>query len=249
MSSFIERRLLVNYRVDPEVAASLLPTPLQPRLVNGWAVAGICLIRLGRLRPSWVPGWAGLRTENAAHRVAVEWDGIGGREAGVYIPRRDSDSVAAVLAGGRLFPGEHHRASFDVRETARELHVAFASNDRTARVSVDIGVAQRLQGSALFADLREASDFFRGGSTGFSATRGSRRLDGLEMRAARWVVEPAEVRVVCSSFFDDARRFPPGSATIDCALLMRDIPVTWTAVRPAFQAGSTLVGSGDSRCS
>ena len=28
--------------------------------------------------------------------------------------------------------------------------------------------------------------------------------------------------------------FPPGSATLDCALLMRDIPVTWTAIRPAF---------------
>ncbi len=237
MSSVIERRLLVNYRVDPEVAASLLPAPLRPQLVNGWAVAGICLIRLGRLRPSWAPGWSGMRTENAAHRVAVEWDGIGGRQPGVYIPRRDTDSVVTVLAGGRLFPGEHHRASFDVRETARELHVAFASTDRTAHVSVDIQVAQRLQGSALFADLREASDFFRGGSAGFSATRGSGRLDGLEMRADRWVVEPTEVGGVSSSFFDDACPFPPGSATIDCALLMRDIPVTWTAVAADVPGG------------
>ena len=117
MSSVIERRLLVNYRVDQEVAASLLPTPLRPQLVNGWAVAGICLIRLGRLGPSWVPGWAGMRTENAAHRIAVEWDGTGGRLSGVYIPRRDTDSVATVLAGGRLFPGEHHRASFDACKT------------------------------------------------------------------------------------------------------------------------------------
>ena len=53
MSSIVERRLLVNYRVDPEVAASLLPAPLRPQLANGWGVAGICLIRLGRLRPSW----------------------------------------------------------------------------------------------------------------------------------------------------------------------------------------------------
>jgi len=230
MSSVIERRLLVNYRVDPEVAASLLPTPLRPLLVNGWAVAGICLIRLGQLRPSWAPGWAGMRTENAAHRVAVEWDRTGGRQSGVYIPRRDSDSVATVLAGGRLFPGEHHRASFNVRETARNLHVAFASTDGTAQVSIDIRVAQCLQGSALFADVGEASDFFRHGSTGFSATRDNGRLDGLELRADRWVVEPAEVHAVRSSFFDDARLFPPGSATLDCALLMRDIPATWTAI-------------------
>jgi hypothetical protein len=241
MSSVIERRLLVNYRVDPAVAASLLPTPFRPQLVNGWAVAGICLIRLGRLRPSWVPGWAGMRTENAAHRVAVEWDAMGGRQSGVYVPRRDSNSVVTVLAGGRLFPGEHHRASFNVHETARNLHVAFASTDGTAHVSVEIRVAQQLQGSALFADLREASDFFRAGSAGFSATRDSGRLDGLELRADRWVVEPAEVISVCSSFFDDARLFPPGSAAIDCALLMREIPVTWNVIQPTCQATSTTL--------
>jgi hypothetical protein len=232
MSSVIERRLLVNYRVDPAVAAHLLPPPLRPQLVNGWAVAGICLIRLGQLRPSW----AGMRTENAAHRVAVEWDGMGsGRQSGVYIPRRDSNSVITVLAGGRLFPGEHHRASFDVHETACNQHVAFASTDGTAHVSVDVRVTQQLQGSLLFADLRDASDFFRAGSAGFSATRDSGRLDGLELRADRWVVEPAEVISVCSSFFDDARLFPPGSATIDCALLMREIPVTWNVIQPLQQ--------------
>jgi hypothetical protein len=119
--------------------------------------------------------------------------------------------------------------------------VAFASADRTTRVSVDIRVAQRLRRSALFADLREASDFFRGGSAGFSATRDSGRLDGLELRADRWLVEPTEVDAVSSSFFDDVRLSPRGSATIDCALLMRDIPVTWTAVQPTFPASSTAI--------
>jgi Uncharacterized conserved protein (COG2071) len=235
MSSVIERRVLVNYRVDPVIAARLLPPPLQPQLVNGWAVAGICLIRLGRLRPNWVRGWAGMRTENAAHRVAVEWDAMGVRQSGVYIPRRDSNSVITVLAGGRLFPGEHHRASFDVHETARSLHVAFASTDGTAHVSVDIRVAQQLQESVLFADLREASDFFRSGSAGFSAIRDSGRIEGLELRADRWVVEPAEVISVRSSFFNDARLFPPGSAVLDCALLMREVPATWNAIKPRFR--------------
>jgi hypothetical protein len=150
--------------------------------------------------------------------------------------------VATILAGGRLFPGEHHRASFDVQETARDLHVAFASTDGGTRVSVDVRVAQRLQGSTLFAGTQDASDFFRRGSAGFSATRDSGRLDGLELSADRWVVEPAEVHVVSSSFFDDTRLFPPGSATLDCALLMRDIPVTWTAIRSAFPA-SVMAGA------
>ncbi|HUN33255.1 MAG TPA: DUF2071 domain-containing protein [Trebonia sp.] len=232
ISSVIERRLLVNYRVDPQVAAGLLPAPLRPQLVNGWAVAGICLIRLARLRPRGIPGWAGLRTENAAHRIAVEWDGVDGRRSGVYIPRRDTDSAATVLVGGRRFPGEHHYASFVARETAQALHVAFASTDGTASAAADVRLARRLQGSALFADTQAASHFFRHGSAGFSATRGGHRLDGLRLMADHWAVEPLELSAVSSSFFDDRRHFPPGSATCDCALLMRDIPVTWTALAP-----------------
>ena len=46
LEGLVERRLLVNYRVDPEVATRLLPSPFRLQLVNGWAVAGICLIRL-----------------------------------------------------------------------------------------------------------------------------------------------------------------------------------------------------------
>lgn len=232
MSSVVERRLLVNYRVDPDIAASLLPTPLRPQLVGGWAVAGICLIRLGQLRPRWAPGRLGLRSENAAHRIAVEWAGPEGRSTGVYIPRRDSGSVINVLAGGRLFPGEHHLARFDVHETAQDLHVAFASNDETVSVSVDVRTVERFQGSELFADLEQASEFFRLGSAGFSATRGGRCLDGLELRTDSWHVEPVDVRSVRSSFFDDRDRFPPGSAMLDCALLMREVPVSWRPLPP-----------------
>jgi hypothetical protein len=232
LSSVIERRLLVNYRVAPQVAGGLLPAPLRPQLVNGWAVAGICLIRLRWLRPSRVPGWAGLRTENAAHRIAVEWDGADGPRSGVYIPRRDTSSVATVLAGGRLFPGQHHYASFVVRETGPDLHVAFASTDGTTSAAADVRVARQLWGSALFADTHEASGFFQRGSAGFSPSRDSSRLDGMRLRAQRWTIEPAEVSAVSSSFFDDTRLFPPGSASYDCALLMRDIPATWTALAP-----------------
>jgi hypothetical protein len=114
LSTVIERRLLVNYRVDPDIAASLLPAPLRPQQVGGWAVAGICLIRLGQIRPVWVPRGLGLRSENAAHRIAVQWDGPQGTHTGVFIPRRDTGSALAVLAGGRLFPGLHHQVRIPI---------------------------------------------------------------------------------------------------------------------------------------
>ncbi|MEU5371100.1 hypothetical protein ABZ362_19340 [Streptomyces sp. NPDC005951] len=83
LSSVIERRLMVNYRVDPYVAAALLPAPLRPQLVRGHAVAGICLLRIGGVRPARAPAATGLTSENAAHRIAVEWDGPDGVERGL----------------------------------------------------------------------------------------------------------------------------------------------------------------------
>lgn len=104
LSSVIERRLLVNYRVTPDAAARLLPAGLRPQLVRGHAVAGICLLRLGSARPTWAPPPVGLRSENAAHRISIEWDGPDGVETGVYITRRDTGSRINSWAGGRVFP-------------------------------------------------------------------------------------------------------------------------------------------------
>jgi hypothetical protein len=46
-----------------------------------------------------------MSSENAAHRIAVDWDEAGYHGTGVYIPRRDTPSRFNALAGGRLFPG------------------------------------------------------------------------------------------------------------------------------------------------
>src|SRR5262245_14353375 len=116
LAGTVDRRLLVNYSADPGVIARLLPAPFRPQVVRGRAVAGICLIRLRHMRPAGLPSWLGLVSENAAHRVAVEWDTPRGVRSGVYIPRRDSDSLVNVVVGGRAYPGVHHRARFDVDE-------------------------------------------------------------------------------------------------------------------------------------
>jgi hypothetical protein len=232
LEGIVERRLLVNYRTDPEVTARLLPQSLRPLVVNGYAVAGICLIRLGRLRPSGLPGALGLRSESAAHRIAVEWDTPEGTATGVYIPRRDSASRVNVAVGGRLFPGRHHLARFEVREAAGELLVGFTSRDGTAAVRVRAREAGEWRGSGVFASLDEASTFFRLGARGYSTPRTGRRLDGLELRTPAWRVEPVAVEAAHSSYFDDPGRFPPGSATLDCALLMRDTPVSWQPLAP-----------------
>jgi hypothetical protein len=228
----VQRRLLVNYRVDPDVIASLLPAPFRPQLVNGYAVAGICLIRLGSMRPTGLPARLGLTSENAAHRIAVEWDTPDGPRTGVYIPRRDSNSLVNVAVGGRVYPGAHHLARFEVAESEHDLRVAFAARDGSVAVTLDARVTAELTGSRLFADTAAASAFFEQGSVGFSATDDPARFDGLALHTTAWKVDPGVAVRAESSFFADRALFPEGSAELDCVLVMRGIPVRWQALAP-----------------
>jgi len=223
----IDRRILVNYHVEPGVLAPLLPPPFRPKVVHGVGMVGICLIRLKKVRPAFLPSWLGISSENAAHRTAVEWDEAGAVRDGVYIRRRDTSSRLNAWAGGRLFPGIHHHARFTVEETADRYHVALRSDDGETRVEVRGRRAEALPASSVFGSPEEASAFFRAGSLGYSATPQPSRFQGLELRCLNWRAEPLEVEEVRSNFFEDESLFPKGSIGFDCALLMRGIEHEW----------------------
>lgn len=222
----IERRILANYRVDPQVVERLLPTPFRPQLVEGYAIAGICLIRLSQVRPRSWPAWTGIGSENAAHRFAVEWEERGAVRTGVFIRRRDSNSWLNSLAGGRIFPGVHHHARFDVREQEDRFHVALRSDDGETHVAVTAHLADSLPAS-VFSTLGEAAAFFQSGSLGYSPNRIGNHLQGLELSCQTWRLEPLAVEAVSSSLFDDTTIFPAGSAEFDSAFLMRNIEHEW----------------------
>ena len=223
----IDRRILVNYRVEPDVLASHLPAPFRPKLHRGCGMAGICLIRMRHLRPAFLPAWFGLSSENAAHRIAVEWDDAGSVRQGVYIRRRDTNSWMSTLLGGRIFPGIHSHATFRVQETEAHLEVGLESDDGATRLEVVGDVAADLPATSAFDSLAEASAFFEAGSLGYSATPDPHRFEGLELRCRGWKVEPLAVTKVRSSYFDNYHLFPPGSVTFDSALLMRGIDHEW----------------------
>jgi hypothetical protein len=229
MRGVIERRMLVNFCCSPEAVAKLLPAPFRPKLVRGQAMAGICLIRLGGIRPGFVPAALGLESENAAHRIAVEWDEAGETREGVFIPRRDTSSRLNRLAGGRLFPGEHHHANFTVRETTERFKLEMRAADGGAFVRVAARVADTLPSGSVFGDMAEASQFFLGGALGWSARACAGEFDGLELRCEEWRMEPLAVERVESSFFGDTTFFPPGTARFDSAFLMRNIQHEWHA--------------------
>ena len=234
LHGLIRRRILVNFRVDPAVMQEQLPARFRPKLHDGHAIAGICLIRLEAIRPRLVPSFLGLSSENAAHRIAVRWHAEGEEKEGVFIPRRDTGSAMNHLAGGRLFPGEHHRARFEVRDDADSIDLVMRSDDREVSLRVRGRVAEQLPPSSCFSSRPEASGFFEPGSVGYSVTSEAGRLDGIELRTHGWKVEPLQVDEVHSSYFSDEARFPKGSVEFDCALVMRNVGHDWRSAEDLY---------------
>jgi hypothetical protein len=220
----IDRRILINFTVDKDVLSKFLPKPFRPVLVADKGLAGICLIRLKYIRPNGFPEMIGIGSENAAHRIAVEWTDNGQTKQGVYITRRDTNSLVNHWTGGRLFPGVHHLAKFDVDEHADKYNIHIVSSDKN-EIAISAKQAVSFNSDSIFKDLETASTFYKNGAIGFSPNKSG--FDGMELKTIEWRVEPLAVDSVKSSFFENELVFPKGSVTFDNALLMRGIKHKW----------------------
>lgn len=227
IEGIIDRRILINYTVDKDVIQRMLPFPFAPKTYDDRAVVGICLIRLMDIRPKGFPTLFGISSENGAHRIAVEWTQNGVARQGVYIPRRDTSSRFNHLVGGRVFPGKHHLAKFDVKESDGHYSVAFKSDDNTF-LSIDATKTSQFSTNSVFENLGEASEFLRTGAVGYSPNKN--KFDGLELETFEWKVSPLQVNSVRSSFFENEAIFPKGSVKFDNALLMTRIKHEWHSV-------------------
>jgi hypothetical protein len=225
----IERRILINYQVEPEVLKNFLPPSFRPLIVKGKGMAGICLIRLKEIRPKGLPSFIGISSENAAHRIAVEWMEQGQMKKGVFIPRRDTSSTWNHLAGGRIFPGAHHLAKFTVKEKQGRYLVAFKSDDSTS-LSIEAEETKEWNKESAFDKMKSASDFFKNGAVGYCPDMKENGFDGLELKTYSWEVSPLKVHDVRSTFFENPKIFPQGSIKFDNALLMKNIEHEWNSL-------------------
>lgn len=226
IKGIIDRRILINYQVDPAVLAAYLPSPFQPQVINGKGIVGICLIRLQGIRPKGFPAFLGVQSENGAHRVAVEWPEKGVLKTGVYIPRRDTSAHLNAWAGGFIFPGVHHLASFKVKEASGSYEVGFTSQDNT-RLFIRAHETDNWSTNSVFKNKKEASDFFEKDSLGYSPS--GDKYDGLLLKTYNWEATPLAVDSVQSSFFENRQIFPADAIRFDNALLMRNIEHEWQA--------------------
>lgn len=244
LKGLISRRVLLNFRTDPDVVRKLLPKPFEPQVVHGSAIVGVCLIRMEELRPSGLPPQVGLASENMAHRVAVRYPENGETKTGVFIWRRETDQRLVQLFGGRLFPGVHHGATFTVRDDPGDAAGAIAMDVKSGDGTTDVAFSAREASSwstpSRFADLKEACAFFAQGDCGFSCTRDGDAVEGMQLRIANWSARPLTVELQKAAFYLDNPQFPRGSVEFDCGLLMRAVPHEWHELKRVPELESVL---------
>jgi hypothetical protein len=163
----IDRRMLINYRIHPDVLRPLLPSFFRLKLVQGWAMAGICLIRLKAMRPHGFPACCGLNSENAAHRIAVEWDEPPAEECSRLEPKYliESPSIANQRVPSPL-RGEKVRVRGD-RSTNLDPTALSEHCEKAGPVREGVYVARRdtssfwqsLAGGRLFPGLSPRAEF------------------------------------------------------------------------------------------
>ncbi|NUR30332.1 MAG: hypothetical protein HOV83_31520 [Catenulispora sp.] len=227
----IARRVLITYAVDPDIAAALLPAPFRPDLSLGPALGGICLLRLRGIRPAGVPARFGVRLglgmESAAHRLAVEWDTPEGVATGVYVFRRDTDSVLVARLGGL------RHAAFGVIEGGGRYSLAAQSSDGAMNVAFTGEQTAAMPAASVFTGPDVASAFFHCASIGHSPARDGGGHVATRLATPPWRGIPVRADYVQSSFFEDRARFPKGTAVFDSAIAMHDVPARWEPAPPA----------------
>lgn len=108
----VERRMLVNYRVDLGKLDAALPGPFRGREVGetGKGIGTVCLTRVENARPKLAPERAGMSVRSVTHRVPAEIEGEGRFCA--YVPVRGISSRLCAAVGTHALPAEISCAEF-----------------------------------------------------------------------------------------------------------------------------------------
>jgi hypothetical protein len=230
LSGVIARRILINYRVDPDAVRRILPAPLKPIVIGGYASAGICLLKLRDIGFKYSPGFLKINSENAAHRFLVQWREGEQTRCGVYIPRRDTDSILNVWIAGKIFAWPHYAAQFDTQEDDGHYLVKVKSVDHYTNLHVRAIESKSFPSDSMFRSIDRASECFEECSVGCSPSTKAGRFKRIQLKTKNWSVKPLEIQELSSTFFEDTAIFPKGTISFDNALLMENISQEWHSI-------------------
>jgi len=225
VTGIIDHRILLNFRIDPEVMKKNLPKEFTPKVVNGYAIGGICQVSLSEMRAKGMPSIVGTSSHNAAHRIAVD----SSKGEGVYVTRRDTNSWLNTMSGGKVFPGVYSKANFDVSVSDDLYSVRIENKKKELIMSISAEIVSDLPEGSVFESTKEVSNFFKTGNIGWSSRAQSNQFDAIELTTVEWRMEPFKVKESFSAYFSNTSMFPKGSVEFDSAMIMRNLKHSWVS--------------------
>jgi len=223
----IERRILVNYRVDLGKLDTVLPEPFKGREVgeSGKGIGSICLMRLGDARVRFAPEAFGFSVETATHRISAVRNKNGGTEDCVYVPQRVVSSRFCASMGERLLPAELECGDFRVEERNGVCRIRVDCGDEFAGVEIKEKEGGEIEDGSVFESAGSAAEFFC--EAGMRYSPSGDRYEGVELCPREWEMESVEVTGSRSSFFERL-----DGAELDSAFRMEGIEHEWRPRRP-----------------
>lgn len=214
------RRIILNWRVNPDGLQKILPAPF------------ICIIELEEMRPKGMPAFVGMRSINAAPRIAVEWPHEDSFEQGVYIPHRyTSAKWNTVVSKLRFFPTASGAGDIEVEESEDGRISAHAVAPDGMRLSFSGQAAGALDENSIFKSTQEASDFLKAAQVAYSpkeireSSDIGLEFDAIKLKTYEWQASALSKNEAECTFISD--NFKGDEANFDSALIMRGIGHEW----------------------
>jgi hypothetical protein len=164
-------RFIFNFRLRPEKLDERLPADwLKPQVINGWAVASFCVLRLDHMTLLPIPPIIPFETVSCAYRCgAIDASGVTATPT-VYITDRNTDRPLVAHLGPLL-----------LADTIPPVHATIAKSPGTVEISVSQMNGQRLFAadvdtddppadleSQVFASVDGFVDFIKAGSSSWT---------------------------------------------------------------------------------
>ncbi len=217
VAGIIRRCIHINYRIVPELVQPLLPPNLTLRLHGGFAMAGICVLQLEKVRAKGRMEFLGSSHNASAHRIAVSFkDAQGQPQQGLHVFLRHCNSSPGMVGGGWIFKEQPKPAEFKYDGVGGTVFSEMKSKDGSTHFRIAGTPSAEISRQSGFADIGEAASFFMPGKT-----------DGTFRPP--WKYESIEIKALATSVFSGTPQFPEHSTFLDSALMALDTEHVWSS--------------------
>jgi hypothetical protein len=184
VSARLEERFIFNFRMPPEELDRRLPAGwLKPQVINGWAVASFCVLKLGRLMLWPLPPIVNIRTVSCAYRCGAIDASDGKNEPTVYITDRNTDRSVIAATAPFIFadtiPAVH--AAIARSPGTIEISVSHLNGGRLFSADIDTAGGPAEWQSEVFATLDDFVDFIKGGVSSWTPSTKPKRLARVDL--------------------------------------------------------------------